>query len=345
MSRTIKISLFALLLIALLEGMFRLVFHVTGYAIGKLVPPWMYFNRVDSLVVEQQFYIDDAGIYRARKEYWEKQNYRLNREGFRGREFVQDTTSPAAKRLLFIGDSFTWGAHADSSFVDMLDNKPSFVCYNASVPGNDPPQYERLAAKYVPVLRPDYTIVMFFIGNDLMDTPRQIVPGKDLYYQTNAGWLPSYYEGIKFASAQESYDYFARKYFAESPVKKILMTTATGTAVFSLPRRLEEYRSWIKKRKSGIANEYLQRIRRICEGSNSHFLLVIIPTLYDDLTDDFYKNPFGYMQKKYPRLFMGLEDVTLVLRMQKTHYWQLPDGHFNYKGHEFVAGCIQEHVL
>ncbi|HXH17843.1 MAG TPA: hypothetical protein VNJ07_02080, partial [Chitinophagales bacterium] len=233
----------------------------------------------------------------------------------------------------------------DSSFADMLDNHPECVAYNASVPGNDPPQYEITASVYVPKLRPHYTIVMFFIGNDLMDASRAVIPCRDLYYQTNAGWLPSSYEGIEFASAQESYNYFAAKYFVKNRFKKMMMQTAIGTAIFSLPRRIEEYTVWEKKRKSGVANEYLQRIRRICEQHHSRFLLVIIPTMYDDLSEEFYQNPLKMVKNKYPRLLTGVEDATLVLPMQKSHYWSLPDGHFNYEGHAFVARMLEETIL
>lgn len=330
----------AVLIVAFTEGLMRIAFALLGYDVGRLAPAWMYFKPVDTLVVKQEYYMDELGIYRARSDFWMQNHYHINCEGFRGREFVPATQDSSSLSVLFIGDSFTWGAHCDSTFCDILDRKPGLICYNTGIPGNDPPQYENVARHYVPLLKPDYTILMFFLGNDLMDMPRQVVPRADLYYQTNAGWLPTSYKGRHFNSAQEAYDFIARDYTVSSPWEKLLLQTATGTAILALPLRIKEYAQWKRRAGSTVANEYLRSIRAICE-PDSKLLIFIIPSLQQDLQSRFYKNPAAYVKRHYPRLISGLEDITYVLPLRKEHYWPLPDGHFNYQGHSAVAAFIE----
>ena len=331
----------ALVIIAVTEGLFRIAFALTGYQLGTLVPPWVYFQPVDSLIVTQEYYMDEMGIYRARNEFWQGKNFAINCEGFRGREFFPIAADTSSKKLLFIGDSFTWGAHCDSNFCDILEHQPGYVCYNTGISGNDPAQYENIAKHYVPELKPDYTVLMFFLGNDLMDDPREIMPHVDLYYQTNAGWLPTSYKGKYFKSARESYDFVARQYTVSSRWKKMLMKTAIGTAIFSIPLRIKEYADYTRLRKNKVANAYLHRIASIC-APYSKLLIFVIPALETDLNDEFYENADAYVKKRYPNLLKGLEDISTVLPMRAEHYWPLPDGHFNYEGHRAAAAFIEE---
>src|SRR6185503_15897694 len=133
------------------EVALRIAFAVKGYPVGMLAPSWLAFKPVDSLQVWNSFYMDENGIYRAGRDYWNQQSqsaWKINSEGFRGREFIPDTLNDSATSLLFIGDSYTWGAHAtppDSCFVDLLSRDKSFICYNAGVPGTDPAQYLQVA--------------------------------------------------------------------------------------------------------------------------------------------------------------------------------------------------------
>jgi len=86
-----------------------------------------------------------------------------------------------------------WGSHAtpiDSCFVDLLDSEETFLCYNAGVPGTDPAQYAAIADLYVPLLRPDFTVVAVYLANDLMSEPRMLLPNEELWYQTTQDGCP-----------------------------------------------------------------------------------------------------------------------------------------------------------
>jgi len=342
----------ALLLSALLllftEGAMRLVFAVKKYPIGSIAPAWMAFSRVDSLIVQQSCFTDESGLYKLKKDFWLPLGHSINAENFRSREFTISSADTSAVSLLFIGDSFVWGAQAEpinSCFVDLLGKDEHFICFNAGVPGTDPAQYAAVAERYVPLLHPGFTLVVIYLGNDLMKKKRELVPNEEQWFQTNAGWLPAAYKGRRFATAQESYDYVINKYTPKNFLQKALLKTATGTAILSLPCRTEEYAEWEKKKRSPVTNNYLREIKSVCEKNGSRLLVFIIPALQTDLTADFFKNPEKYVLAQYPALMNGIEGLTYVLPVKKEFYRPLPNGHLNNAGHKAAAEFIRAKII
>jgi len=341
------VALLLLLFFSLLEIALRIAFAMKEYPVGTLAPAWLAFKPVDSLEVWDSFYMDENGIYKAGKDYWNndfRKAWRINSEGFRGREFIPDSTGDQAISLLFIGDSYTWGAHAkppDSCFVDLLDRGGTIRCYNAGIPGTDPAQYAQVAKVYIPRLKPDYTLVILYLGNDLMDSVRPIIPHKNIYYQTTAGWLPVSYKGSHFESAKESYEYVTNKYSPHTWWEKVFVKTAIGTAALTFPLRMEEYADWKKKKHSSVTNDYLKEILSDCRQNNSVLRVFIIPR-EADLKKELYKNPLHYISLHYPELTKGLEDICYVFPFRKEHLYPLPDGHLNNEGHVFAADFIRE---
>jgi hypothetical protein len=309
------------------------------------VPAWLDFHKVDTLIVEQQFFTDTDGIYKAIPSYWEKQKMYINSHSFRGNEFFKDT-SDAITTILLIGDSFTWGAYAqpiDSSFADLLNSQDTIV-FNSGIPGADPAQYAAVAEKLISKLHPDITIVMLYLGNDIMERPRKILPNKNLYYQTNVGWLSAFHEDRYFSSAEESWEFARKKYSPANNTVGLFLKTATGTAIISFPLRWEEYRSFQKAKKSGVTNEYLRQIKTLCENYNSRYFVFVIPSLHSDLKRNFFKDPVEYVQKKYPKLLNGIENETTIFRFQPQHYWPLPDEHLNNAGHKQASRFIRKKI-
>ncbi len=343
-----NILVLLLLFLCVTEITVRIVFAVKNYTIGKVTPAWMAFNPVDSLLLQQSCFTDAQGIYKLKRKYWEQQGHAINRENFRGKDFIPDSLDDTAVSVLFIGDSFVWGAHAkpiDSCFVDLLDRDEKFVCYNAGAPGTDPAQYAAVAEHYVPQLQPAVTVVCVYLANDLMSEPRAIVPNEELWYQTNAGWMPVNYKGKHFATAQESYEYITNKYAANVAWEKLLLKSALGTAILSLPFRLEEYAEWNAKRKSPVTNDYLRKIQSVCAKWNSRFAVVIIPAVQTDLTKDFFKDAPAYVQQQYPALMNEIENTCFILPAKKEMYYPPPDGHLNNSGHKFAAEFIRATIL
>lgn len=340
--------LLGLLLLVFAEGSLRVLFWVKNYPVGKLAPAWLAFEPVDTLIEQQSFFTDEHGIYKMKRDFWEQQQYLVNPDNFRGRDFIPDTLNTSEKSVLFIGDSFVWGFHAepiDSCFADLLDDDTQVTCYNAGIPGTDPAQYAAVAERYVPLLQPDVVCVAIYLANDLMNEPRAVVPNQALWYQTNAGWLPAFYKGIEFSSAQESYNYIMDKYTPKTFWKKAVLKTAIGTAILSLPLRMAEYAEWQTRKTGIITNAYLKQIKAMSDNHQARLLIFIIPAVQTDLTEEFFKDPNVYMKKEYPELTQGLEQETFVLPVKREHYYAPPDGHFNNAGHKTAAEFIRTLLL
>ena len=105
-------------------------------------------------------------------------------------------------------------------------------------------QYEALAKKYVPLLKPDLILVMFFMGNDLMKYDRKIIPGEAFYYYTNADALLADIDGIHFKTAQEAYNYCVNgKYYLSHPkniFERVIAKSSLLSRLYSVRFRIEE---------------------------------------------------------------------------------------------------------
>lgn len=200
------LAFFLVLACALLLSAGELVLRLMGEAPCVYAKYTRGTPKVDQLIVRREMVTDGEGIFKINTKPPNGQvDPDVNEEGFRSREFIPLPEN--VPTILMLGDSFAWGASADAgkSFAALLE-KAGFAVYNTGVPGVSPAQYARLAEKYVPVLRPKVTAVMFFMGNDLRRDPQMMLPHRDLWHITNAGWLPGFDGSGRPITAQESFD-------------------------------------------------------------------------------------------------------------------------------------------
>jgi lysophospholipase L1-like esterase len=97
---------------------------------------------------------------------------RINNLGFRDRDFA--ARKSGAKRVLVIGDSFTygWGVDADRSWPKVMERELrkgglQIEVANLGSPGAGPAEYAALAARAIPVLQPDLVVVAMLQADDL----------------------------------------------------------------------------------------------------------------------------------------------------------------------------------
>lgn len=335
------IALALILVVAVPELLARAYFAAKGYHVGSLAPNWQQVHHVDTLAVSHSYYTDSTGIFKADKVFWGEQGVAINQYGFRGKGFMPDTTG---KGLLLLGDSFTWGAGAnplDSCLADRL-TASTYTVYNTGIPGADPAQYALIADSLVPKLRPAYTALLFYLGNDVVDTLRPTLPNQPIYYVTNTGWLPAYYQGQYLPSADSAYRYYLQLYTPKGTLAKLATHTALGTLLLSLPLRMHERQHWQALKQLPYSNQYLQHIAQTCLQNHSQLVVFAIPFSGTDLTKDFDSNPKAFVLKQYPAIFKGLQSQLYILPMTPGDYLPLPDGHFNNKGHGKAAAFVQQ---
>ena len=106
---------------------------------------------------------------------------RINNLGFRDRDFPVRRSS--AKRVLAIGDSFTygWGVDAENSWPKVMERELrqgglEIEIANLGAPGAGPREYAALAERAIPLLKPDLIVVAVLQADDLFqaaDSPAE----------------------------------------------------------------------------------------------------------------------------------------------------------------------------
>lgn len=311
--------------------------RLAGFPVGYLESATM----VEQLEVYPSFVTDDEGVFKANPNYDWPSEYRINSDGFRSIELVYHDRPPP--RVVFLGDSFTWGASAEpitESFADRVAGQ-GYVVYNLGVPGTDPVQYAFLAEKYVPLLKPDVVAVMLCMSNDLR-APMPMVPNKNLFHVTNAGWLYAFNANGKFMTAQEAYEHYVRLQtdlsFAVSKGRSIkgrlrpfFLRSALGSQAWFFVRDLRI--SLIPADECHSANParpYLERIKRVSSEHGAEFILFLIPT-HPQTT----RMGIGTKQAYFGGLDPKVPDSLTV-----EDYMTLPNGHFNNSGHRKFAEFV-----
>src|ERR1039458_3603789 len=105
---------------------------------------------------------------------------RINNLGFRDRDFA--VRRSGAKRVLAIGDSFTygWGVDAKDSWPKVMEGELrrgglEIEVANLGAPGAGPREYSALAERAIPLLRPDLIVVAMLQADDLFQAAESTV--------------------------------------------------------------------------------------------------------------------------------------------------------------------------
>lgn len=340
--RIAKWLLFQAILLIILLGIIETALRVKGFMPGNIQPAWSNFKTVDSLIEIPHFISDSNGLLIANRNYFKH----INNWGFRfNKEQLQLSSK---KKIMLIGDSFTWGMSAepqDSCFADILNKNEALNIFNFGIPIADPLQYQTIASIYADSIHPDMVVVVFYTGNDVMLHDRDIRLSP-FYYYTNAGALLAL-DGNKFLpSAEAAYKYYAfEKYRITKPgnlFEKIAARSALAARLLAISLQWKEKNDKDNAIKSmSISKKYLYAIQQQCLKQNIPFAIALIPE-YKELA--FYRTPF---KAKYKAL---LQDKTLgqhcfVPNLNSSMYYPYPDAHFNNQGHRAFADFLQKILL
>lgn len=267
----------------------------------------------------------------------------INSDGFKSIEFKRYGSK--RKSILLLGDSFTWGNEASNltnGFADLLLAK-GYVVYNSGIAGTDPAQYLEVARKYVPVLKPDFVVVNFYIGNDIMYFERKPRPYAPVLYSTNAGNLIACPEGAYFNTPEEAYQYALahfnipendnrfNKLCAKTVLSTLVWNAVTGWKPEWTMTKYEDYYQRVKaaKTKTPYSDIQIHEIKRITEETGETFILTAIPQFDGD--------NFTFPED-YPGLFAGMKYHIPPVSIDD--YEKREDGHYNDSGHAMHAAFI-----
>ncbi|MEZ4931464.1 MAG: SGNH/GDSL hydrolase family protein [Saprospiraceae bacterium] len=269
----------------------------------------------------------------------------INKDGFKSIPFTDYPSD--RKKILLLGDSFTWGHNTPNitnGFADVLLSN-GYVVYNTGISGTDPSQYLAIAKKYIPLLKPDYVIVNFFLGNDVFYFDRPVLPQTPIFIATNAGNLLTCPIGNYILSADSLYHFNMLQNHIPTNGNKFYEMCAKSvitTLGWYLLNRLnitfyynhDRLKIWEEGESNvsdiPVANSQIKEIADLASKNNVSFYLSIIPEVkkWRLTRPNEYKNLF--IEQEY---FMPTE--------LSIWDYNFEDAHFNKSGHEKYA----EHIL
>ena len=267
-----------------------------------------------------------------------------NRDGYRSIPF-RDYKS-GKKKVLLLGDSFTWGGVAEpisNCFADLLLTM-GYTVYNTGIPATDPEQYRAVAKKYIQILKPDVVVVNLFTGNDVSNYERRVQPFAPVYYPTNAGNIMACPQGLYFNNMKEAY-HITLSWYKIPTEKNWFNRLCAQTSVTSVFWSVLATYDWVEKesellktynaktgkfRESGpVCQRIVSDIKQLAAHNNAQFIYSQIPD---------YTKKGMHLPKDEP----GYADtLTYFVPSVKAEDYSGVGGHFNNKGHYKYALYLQ----
>ena len=279
----------------------------------------------------------------------------LNADGFRSIDFYSFPTKK--KKVLLLGDSFTYGFYAEplsQSFYDLMLHTGKYAVYNTGITSVDPVQYLAVAKEYVPLLKPDYVIINFYWGNDLMYLPRQAKPGQFENYPTTGCLMIDASPFGTYLTLQEA-NAVARLYNGipnteTNWLNRWLAKTVLGTRLWVLGNKLlgkafdpaaEAAKKYGPLPQQGnvaaITNAVIDSIFSVCKSNGTDCLLSIIP--------DCTSGKSGNNVIPYSQIF---DDRHFFLPPVNDSWYSFSAirgyGHFNNYGHKMYAQFLLQQL-
>lgn len=269
----------------------------------------------------------------------------FNTDGFRSIPFKNYISE--RKKVLLLGDSFTWGHNAkniSSSFPENLMAKGHIV-FNTGISGTDLPQYAAIAEEYIKVLQPDIVIVNICAVNDFVKYDRIVSKDVPVYYLANAGAIYSCPKGICFYDKESIIQNLKSQYIIpteNSNINKLAAKTRISSQVWGIlaeknilgfehSKNVQEFWKEAKDlEKNGsysVNRKYLERIDSICQKYNTKLITSIIPD----------PRQLQIPNKILDEKMDGYSPYHLMMNLESSDYTKGRNGHFNEKGHQRYA--------
>jgi hypothetical protein len=199
-------------------------------------------------------------------------------EAFKIRAGLDETPKrPEAYRILFLGDSFTYGSGVEDAgrvFPALVTTKLNenrdgatareFEFFNGGIPGSLTPKWVKLLDAAVGPYRPDLVVTVFFLRNGTRGvggSRRNIrAVGEQMARLSEESWLFRRSCTYRFFRERRAQTEFSREYLE-----------AMRTAYLGGPDSTAEWRR---------ARENLLKLRETSENHGARFALVIFPVLF-----------------------------------------------------------------
>lgn len=268
---------------------------------------------------------------------------KLNEFGFREAPLNSAVLGDDYSRILFLGDSFTYGqgvAEGQNRFSDIIESQINqfagndsglqYHIYNAARPGTDPVDWLGYFEKLLPVYTPDHVFAIFFLrdGTTLCTSFRCY---EDVFNEIKSEFEDRFLYRHSYIG-KLIFNHAMRKQFSDFYSQQIIrayLGNSTETAEWQ------------------VQKEALLQIRDLSQEQGSSFHLIIFPILYNlDKNYQFYG-----VEEEISRFANG-ENIPVFsltpgfIGEEASDLWiSANDQHPNERGHQIAADTLFPYVL
>jgi lysophospholipase L1-like esterase len=256
--------------------------------------------------------------------------YRTNANGLRDRD--RPAKQPGTKRVLVIGDSYTWGyAVAEEEAYPqaaerLLDERgrSDIEVINGGIPDYNSRQERQLLAELMPIYQPD-AVFLGYVVNDAEPPTAMPVPPEETYRHARSWFLA------------EAADHLNRHVF-----RRRLLPTAKDSVGSSYLDGFEE--GSVKWRDS---REAIREMRDLSSAAGVPFTVLILPDVTQDLDHRYLWRPIHDAVARWGReLNIPTFDLLSEFRGRDRQTLLVPwDGHPNAEAHEDIAAFLVARIL
>lgn len=338
-----KLAHMALYLCWLL-GAVVLLLLVAEYACRWLVPTWLPFKEERSKVwqYDRDFgWSQRPGLVNTRvKDPQFEISVTTNSVGLRDREYSLERTDK--KRMLVLGDSFTWGFGVEDQerFTEVLEQRyPQWEIINAGTSGYGTDQEYLYYLKRGQYYKPDVVVVLFYY-NDFENNfkSEQYYYPKPYFTLKENGDLVVHNQPVPPASLSQRFNHYIETQTVM--LRRLLQVVEIITSRLTQPFQSKDAAGYTGgftqfRESHAITNALLQKLKSTVEGNQSRFVvfaLPIRPGLKRNLEELTKHGDWNYLN--LDPFFAGTEEQT-----------EIPDDeHWNAAGHRLAADLMENYL-
>lgn len=256
--------------------------------------------------------------------------YRTNAHGLRDRDRPPKT--PGSKRVLVIGDSYTWGyaVAEEEAYPQVAERllrergRPDIEVINGGIPDYNTRQERQVLEQLMPVYEPD-AVFLAYVVNDA--EPSTAMPNNpEETYRHSRSWFLT-----------EAAEWFNRRIFR----RRVFASAKDNVGSNYLDGFAEGSVKWRDSR------EAIRQMRDLCAAAGIPFTVLILPDVTQHLDDRYAWRPIHDAVAKWSHeLNIPVFDLLTLFRGEDHQTLLVPwDGHPNADAHRRMAEFLVSRIL
>jgi lysophospholipase L1-like esterase len=256
--------------------------------------------------------------------------YRTNLLGLRDRD--RPAKAPGTRRVLVIGDSYTWGyaVAEEEAFPQTAERllrergRPDLEVINAGVPDYNSRQERQLLGRLMPIYEPD-AVFLAYVVNDAEPSTAVPVHPEETYRHSRSWFLTELAEVAN------------RRLFG----RRVLASSKDTVGADYLDGFAEASPKWRDSR------EAIREMHGLCAAAGIPFAILIMPDFTQRLDDQYGWRPIHDAVASWGReVGVPAFDLLTIFRGENNQALQVPwDGHPNAEAHRRVAEFLIARIL